>query len=85
MNIKADTARLSLARANTLTLDSARGALVRCLEGGLWITQHGDRNDHVIAAGGAFLVDRDGAVVLQAIRPTRLVIESPKELAIEAW
>jgi len=82
MNIKADTARLALPRWDTLTLDGARGALVRCLEGGLWITQDGDRNDHVLAAGGSFRVDRDGVVVMQATRAAQLVIESPDEVVL---
>jgi len=82
MNIKANTARLALPRWDTVTLDGARGALVRCLEGGLWITQDGDGNDHVVAAGGSFRVDRDGVVVMQATRAAQLVIESPDEVVL---
>jgi hypothetical protein len=85
MNIKAATAHLALPRWNTVTLDDARGVLVRCLEGGLWITQDGDRNDHVIDAGGSFRVDRDGVVVMQATRAAQLVIESPDQLPLEPW
>ena len=86
MNIKATAAaRLLLPRADTLTLDDARGALVRCLEGALWITQHDDQADHVIAAGEVFRVDREGPVVVQATRAARLTIESPDELLLEPW
>lgn len=85
MNIKAATTRLALTRADTLTLDDARGALVRCLEGDLWITQRGDPTDHVVAAGETFRVDRDGPVVLQAVRAARVTIESPREEALERW
>jgi hypothetical protein len=85
MNIKATAARLLLPRADTLTLENARGALVRCLEGALWITQHDDRADHVIAAGQAFRVDREGPVVVQATRAASLAIESPDELVLEPW
>jgi hypothetical protein len=86
MNIKTTTAaRLLLPRTDTLTLDDARGALVRCLEGALWITQHDDQADHVIAAGEVFRVDREGPVVVQATRAARLAIESPDELALEPW
>jgi len=83
MNIKITAARLLLPRADTLTLDGARGALVRCLEGALWITQHDDQADHVIAAGEVFRVDREGTVVVQATRAARLAIESSDELPIE--
>jgi len=85
MNIKARIARLALRPRDTLTLDAARGALVRCLEGLVWITQDGDRADHVVAAGDAFRVDRDGAVVVQATRPARIAIESPCENLPEPW
>ena len=85
MNIKTTAARLQLRRADTLTLDDARGVLVRCLEGALWITQHDDQADHVIAAGQVFRVDRKGPVVVQATRAARLAIESPDALALEPW
>lgn len=85
MNIKARIARLALRQRDTLTLDAARGALVRCLDGLVWITQDGDRADHVVGAGDSFRVDRDGTVVVQATRPARLAIESPDEDRPEPW
>ena len=85
MNIKARIARLALKQRDTLTLEAARGALVRCLEGLVWITQDGDRADHIVAAGDSFRVDRDGAVILQATRPARVAIESPHEDASGRW
>jgi hypothetical protein len=85
MNIKAHIARLALGTRDTLTLDAARGALVNCLEGLVWITQDGDRVDHIVGAGDAFRIDRDGPVVVQATRPTRVAIESPREEVLEPW
>jgi Protein of unknown function (DUF2917) len=85
MNIKARIARLALGRRDTLTLEAARGALVRCLEGLVWITQDGDRADHIVAAGDSFRVDRDGSVIVQATRPARVAIESPREDASGHW
>jgi hypothetical protein len=85
MNIKARIARLALKRRDTLTLEAARGALVRCLDGLVWITQDGDRADHILGAGGSFRVDRDGAVVVQATRAARVAIESPGDGQPEPW
>lgn len=85
MNIKAPIARLALHRRDTLTLEAARGALVRCLDGFVWITQDGDRTDHIVRAGDSFRVDRDGAVVVQATRAARVAIESPGDDAPEPW
>jgi len=85
MNIKARIARLALGRRDTFTLETARGALVRCLEGAVWITQDGDRADHVVGAGDSFRVDRDGTVIVQATRPARVAIESPRDDEPDAW
>jgi hypothetical protein len=85
MNIKARIARLALRQRDTLTLEAARGALVRCLEGLVWITQDGDRADHIVAAGDSFRVDRDGSVIVQATRPARVAIEQPREDAADRW
>ena len=85
MNIKARIARLALKQRDTLTLEAARGALVRCLEGLVWITQDGDRADHIVAAGDSFRVDRDGSVIVQATRPARVAIESPREDDSDHW
>jgi Protein of unknown function (DUF2917) len=86
MNIKARIARLALKQRDTLTLEAARGALVRCLEGLVWITQDGDCADHIVAAGDSFRVDRDGSVIVQATtRPARLAIESPREDDSDHW
>jgi len=85
MNIKARIARLALRPRDTLTLDAARGALVRCLDGLVWITQDGDRADHIVAAGDSFRVDRDGPVIVQATRPARVAIESPRTDESDNW
>jgi hypothetical protein len=41
--------------------------------------------DHIVGAGDAFRIDRDGPVVVQATRPTRVAIESPREEVLEPW
>ncbi len=78
MNIKARIARLALPQRDTFTLEAARGALVRCLDGLVWITQDGDRADHLVGAGDSFRIDRDGTVVVQATRAARVAIEAPQ-------
>lgn len=49
-------------------LDAIRpGTVIRCQDGILWITQDGDRDDHILKAGDTFTVTRKGNVVLQAL------------------
>jgi hypothetical protein len=85
MNIKATTALLALARGATLTLDDARGALVRCLNGRLWITQERDRKDYFVEAGSTFRIDREGPTVVEAARDARFVVEAATAGALEGW
>ena len=86
MNIKAHIARLALRQRDTLTLEAARGALVRCLEGLVWITQDGDRADHIVGAGG-LVPGRSGRRGDRAGDPAgaRVAIESPRDDAPEHW
>jgi hypothetical protein len=85
MNIKATTALLALRRGSALTLDHARGALVRVLAGRLWITQERDREDHFVEAGTSFRIDRNGSTVVEAFRDARFVVEAATAGALEAW
>jgi len=85
MNIKATTALLALTRGSALTLDDARGALVRVLTGRLWITQERDRKDHFVDAGASFRIDRGGPTVVEAARDARFVVEAATAGALEAW
>ena len=49
-------------------LDAVRpGTVIRCQDGILWITQDGDRDDHILKAGDTFTVTRKGNIVLQAL------------------
>ena len=79
INIKAPIARLALCRHDTLIREAARGALVRCQDGLLWITQDGDLADHIVGPGDSFRVEREGSVLVQATQPARVAIESPRE------
>lgn len=57
-----------LGRGEMLSLDGdRRGARLRCLEGQLWITQAGDRMDHLVPVGREFVITRTGRVVIQAL------------------
>ncbi len=54
----------------------ARGVVVICEQGALWLTQERDERDHILAAGEQFVVDRRG----------RVVISSPMESEVAlAW
>ncbi|BDV41099.1 hypothetical protein GURASL_00220 [Geotalea uraniireducens] len=66
---------INLDRDETVRLEGdARGAIIACLAGVLWITQEGDATDHLVEAGGQFTVERQGLVLVEARRDAQLAI-----------
>lgn len=68
MATRPDLRRLTLAPGDSINLDDARGTTVRVGRGQLWITQYGDPVDHVLEAGDAWAIERNGRTVVQAQR-----------------
>ena len=64
----------ALPRGQLLRIDDARGQLVQCLEGTLWMTQQDHPQDLVLEAGDEAIIERDGLTVLQALGDARLVL-----------
>lgn len=58
---------VSLEKNRSLLLTDAKGAWVRCRDGGLWITQDQDVRDIVLAPGETFTFDRDGTAIVSAL------------------
>jgi hypothetical protein len=59
----------------------AVGTRIAAQTGSLWITQEGDRKDHILGAGEALVVARPGRTVVQAMRASRVAIQEDPELA----
>lgn len=68
---------LSLIDGGPITISAAFGLVVRAGRGSLWISQHGDRRDHVVCAGQCFVADRAGPLVISALGVAELYIEWP--------
>ncbi len=69
--------RLSLSAGRHAVLADARGTRIACADGVLWITQYGDLRDIVLNAGDAFVVDRDGKVVVNALSDSAFAVVPP--------
>ena len=82
MELKYSKAQVGMQAREALAMDDARGTLVRCLEGTLWVTQDGDRDDHVLRVGETMRIDRDGPTVVQAMTGSRLAVCAPEPLAL---
>ena len=84
MNIRLNTSPVCLARNQAVTLTDAKGSQVRCLRGGLWITQDRDQRDIVLAPGESFTIDRGGPAIVWALADSSVdmrPVERPRALA----
>ena len=57
---------VSLDAREAVTLPGIRGATLRVTQGTLWLTQEGNPNDVVLRTGDNWVVERDGATVMEA-------------------
>ncbi len=67
MNIRLDTAAVCLVKDQALALTDARGSLISCQRGAVWITQDNDRRDIVLTSGESFTLDREGEAIVSAL------------------
>lgn len=74
MKMISNEVKLALARRDSVSVVNAVGTRVTCVSGSLWITQHRDTRDVMLDPGDAFVLDRPGAAIIQAIRPSTLLI-----------
>ena len=61
----------TLAKNQLLRLPDENLTLV-CLEGELWLTRDGDREDYILGPGRSFAVRRGDEAAVQALRPSRV-------------
>lgn len=67
MNIRLNTTPVCLAENQALTVSRGKGSLISCLRGTVWITQHDDLRDIVLASGESFRLDRKGPALVWAL------------------
>ena len=78
MNIRLNTSPVCLAKSQAVTLTDAKGSQIRCLSGGLWITQDRDPRDIVLAPGESFTIDRGGPTIVWALAPSSVEMRDPE-------
>ena len=57
---------IELSAREAVTLQDVRGATLRVTRGTLWLTQENDRKDVILRVGDNWVVEKDGATVLEA-------------------
>jgi hypothetical protein len=65
-----------------LLRDLSIGQALYGLAGMVWVTQEGDSRDHMLGPGGSFQVRTQGRVVVQALKPSRLIVTTVPRLRV---
>jgi len=69
--------RLALKKGGVLRIKDGPGVVVYLWEGDLWLTQEGDRRDHLLGAGQWFRLDRKGVAVASALGHAVVSVTAP--------
>jgi hypothetical protein len=73
---------ITLSAREAITLPDVRGATLRITQGTLWLTQEQDRKDVVLRAGDSWVVEADGATVVEAQENVRFWLVGPQGAAL---
>ncbi len=68
MLLTAQRAQLNLADDEVVRLDDACDSRLEVIQGHVWVTIDGDRNDVVLASGESLLIDSSDVVTVSALR-----------------
>lgn len=71
--------QIRLRKEQILTVrGDCRGIRIQCEAGILWLTQAGDRRDHLLPARQAYVAHRPGRLVIEARRDALLTVSAPQ-------
>lgn len=70
-------ASVGMSRRNYLRIEDGRGIEVSVVYGSVFITQENDPNDHCVAAGESFRIDRKGLTLVNATDTTLCTLTPP--------
>jgi len=72
MELIVDAPELELQEGQVVTLFDAKGTRIVARSGSVWVTEEGDRQDHIMGPGDARVVARAGRTIVQALAPSRI-------------
>ena len=73
--------RYELAKRELLALDRAKGHVLACVAGEIWITAYGSTQDVVLKPGQCWRVENAEAVVASALKASVVLVAHPCEAA----
>ena len=66
---------LALEAGQVVTLDDAAGTRIEARSGTVWVTEEGDRDDHIVSPGQTLVVTHDGRTLVQALQPAWIALQ----------
>jgi hypothetical protein len=66
---------LALEPGQVVTLDDAAGTRIEARSGTVWVTEEGDRDDHIVAPGEHRVVGHNGRTLVQALQPAWIALQ----------
>lgn len=77
MQIQHASAEFVLNENHPLAARHARGVVIRCMAGRVWITLTGHADDVFLAAGESWICVGDGLLLIDALNRAQVLIEAP--------
>jgi hypothetical protein len=74
MELSVIAPELELEEGQVVTLFDAKGTRIVARSGSVWVTEEGDRQDHIMGPGDARTVARPGRTIVQALAPSRIAL-----------
>ncbi len=78
MKIGLSQQRFELSPPQTLRLSRARGAVVTCVHGAVWLTQDDDPRDVILEPGQRFVIDGNRLALVSPFEPSRVTVQEPR-------
>ena len=78
MEIDLSRSELTVYRNGPLRLSKARGRVIRCVEGRVWITQAGQWEDVFLGPGGTLCVASDGLLLIEGAHEGKVRVLPPE-------
>ncbi len=72
MELTVDAPELELHEGQVVTLLDAKGTRIVARSGSVWVTEEGDRQDHIMGPGDARVVAHSGRTIVQALARSRI-------------
>ena len=79
MQLELSAPVICLQAGQVVTLDDVEGMRILARSGTVWVTEEGDRHDHIVGPGATLIVAHPGRTVVQALQPAWIALgEGPR-------